>query len=117
MTNKEITDKWFDAFNKHDLDALLNLYDENARHYSPKLKLKFPDSNGWVKGKVALQIWWKDAFDNLPTLKYFPEEIISENENVFMRYRRSVENQDDLLVGETLKIVNGLIVESRVFHS
>lgn len=117
MENKSIADKWFEAFNKHNLDSLLNLYDENAIHFSPKLLVNHPETKGLIKGKGELRKWWKESFDKLPTLKYFPEMIICEGENVFMKYKRTVDGQNDLIVGETLRIVNGVIVESRVYHS
>ena len=37
QNNKQIANKWFEAFNEHDLEKLLSLYDNNAQHYSPKL--------------------------------------------------------------------------------
>ena len=115
--NKQIAQKWFEAFNQQDLDGLLNLYDENAIHFSPKLLVKHPETDGLIKGKSELRKWWKESFENLPSLKYFPELIISEDENVFMKYKRTVDGQSDLIVGETLRIINGVIVESRVYHS
>jgi len=117
MDNKLIAEKWFDSFNKHDLESLLSLYDEDAIHFSPKLLVNHPETKGLIKGKNELRKWWKESFDKLPTLKYFPELIIREGENVFMKYKRTVVGQKDLIVGETLKIVNGVIVESRVYHS
>ncbi len=117
MGNKEITEKWFNAFNAHDLDALLSLYHEDAIHFSPKLKVNYPETEGLIKGKNALRIWWQESFQKLPTLKYEPNQIINEGENIFMRYKRTVVDQPEMIVGETLRIVNGLIVESRVFHS
>lgn len=117
MSNKVIAERWFEAFNHHDLEALLSLYDENAIHFSPKLLTKHPETEGLIKGKSELRKWWKESFDNLPTLHYYPELIIAEGENVFMKYKRTVEGQNDLIVGETLKIINGIIVESRVYHS
>lgn len=117
MSGKQVAEKWFAAFNQHDLESLLLLYDENAVHFSPKLRDKNPETNGLIKGKNELRKWWKESFDNLPSLKYFPELIICEGENVFMKYKRTVQGQNDLIVGETLKISNGLIVESRVYHS
>jgi ketosteroid isomerase-like protein len=117
MENRIIANKWFVAFNQHDLESLLSLYDENAIHFSPKLLVKHPETEGLIKGKSELRKWWKESFENLPTLKYFPELIISEEENVFMKYKRTVDGQSDLIVGETLRIINGFIVESRVYHS
>ncbi len=67
-----IAEEWFDAFNAHDLEKLLTLYSDDARHYSPKLKLRRPGTNGYIVGKEALRQWWQDAFERLPTLRYEP---------------------------------------------
>ncbi|HTB07585.1 MAG TPA: nuclear transport factor 2 family protein [Bacteroidia bacterium] len=113
----EIAKEWFDAFNKHDLEKLLSLYHENAKHYSPKLKVRSPETNGMIIGKPALRSWWNDSFDRLPTLKYTPQRFIADNSNVFMEYIRYVEGEENMVVGEVLEIKDGLIIASRVYHS
>ena len=120
MTSEEINRiaiEWFDAFNHHDLEKLLSLYAENAEHYSPKLKLRLPETNGLIKGKGALRQWWKDSFDRLPSLRYHVIQLTPYDNRVFMEYTRQVEGEEDLRVGETLEIKDGLIMESRVYHS
>jgi hypothetical protein len=114
--NKKIALKWFEAFNEHNLEKLLSLYDQNAEHFSPKLKIHKPETNGLIKGKQALREWWQDAFNRLPTLNYEVIKLTADNEQVFMEYIRHVKNEEDLRVGEVLKINNGLIVFSRVYH-
>ena len=114
--NKNIAIRWFKAFNEHDLEDLLSLYDEDAQHYSPKLKDRQPETNGLIKGKAALRAWWQDAFSRLPSLKYEVQKLTADNEQVFMEYIRKVHNETDLRVGEVLEIKNGLIVFSRVYH-
>lgn len=116
QNNKQIATKWFEAFNEHDLEKLLSLYDDNAHHFSPKLKIRMPETQGLIKGKQALREWWKDAFDRLPSLKYEVVKLTSDEEQVFMEYIRHVEGEDDLSVGEVLQINSGLIVFSRVYH-
>ena len=108
--------QWFAAFNGHDLEALLLLYAEDARHYSPKLKLRHPATKGLIEGKAALREWWQDAFDRLPTLQYEVVKLTADDEQVFMEYIRHVDGEDDLRVGEVLVIVAGVIVASRVYH-
>jgi predicted SnoaL-like aldol condensation-catalyzing enzyme len=114
--NKQIALKWFGAFNEHNLEKLLSLYDDNAQHYSPKLKVRHPETRGFVQGKDALRSWWKDAFDRLPTLKYEVVKLTADDGQVFMEYTRYVEGEAPLSVGEVLEIQNGLIVASRVYH-
>ena len=70
MDNYQIAKMWLQAFNEHHLENLLSLYDDDAEHYSPKLKIRKPDTKGLIKGKEAMHIWWQDAFDRLPDLTY-----------------------------------------------
>lgn len=116
QNNKQIATKWFRAFNAHDLEKLLSLYNDNAQHYSPKLKIRMPETQGLIKGKQALREWWQDAFDRLPTLQYDVIKLTADEDQVFMEYIRRVDGEDDLSVGEVLQIDNGLIVFSRVYH-
>lgn len=104
------------AFNAKDLEKLLALYDEHAEHFSPKLKVRHPETKGLIKGKKALRTWWQDAFDRLPTLSYQPIRLTAEEDRVFMEYVRRVEGEDDLYVGEMLEVRDGRIVASAVFH-
>ena len=114
--NKQIAFKWFEAFNEHDLEKLLSLYHDSAEHYSPKLKVRMPETKGLIQGKNALRIWWKDSFDRLPSLKYEVKKLTADEEQVFMEYIRHMDGEEDLKVGEVLEIKNGLIVFSRVYH-
>lgn len=114
--NKNIALKWFEAFNEHDLEKLLSLYSDTAEHFSPKLKIRMPQTQGLINGKQALREWWQDAFDRLPTLNYEVIKLTADDEQVFMEYIRHVKNEEDLRVGEVLQIKNGLIVFSRVYH-
>ncbi len=114
--NTIIAEKWFAAFNAHDLEALLDLYDDGAEHYSPKLRLRRPETNGLVAGKTALRDWWRDAFERLPTLRYEVIGLTADTDRVFMEYIRHVEGEEYLRVGEVLEVRGGRIVASRVYH-
>ena len=61
---------WLDAFNAHDVDALVALYAEDATHTSPKIRALHPDTGGKLVGKPALAAWWRDANRRLPGLRY-----------------------------------------------
>lgn len=113
---ERIAERWFAAFNAHDLEALLSLYDDDAVHFSPKLLVRRPETRGMVRGKQALRDWWRDAFDRLPTLRYEPLTFTAGPDRVFMEYIRHVEGEDALRVGEVLEIKDGAIVASRVYH-
>jgi hypothetical protein len=108
--------RWFDAFNEHNLDNLLALYSAYAQHYSPKLKLRSPETGGLIAGKAELRVWWQESFTRLPSLKYVPTRFIADDSSVFMEYDRFVEGEPVLKVGEVLEIRDGLIISSRVYH-
>lgn len=116
MTTHEIARKWLVAFKNHDLETLLSLYDDNAEHFSPKLKIRQPETNGMIKGKSAMRIWWKDAFDRLPSLSYKELTITANEDRAFMEYTRIVSGEENMNVAEVLEIKGGLIVASRVYH-
>lgn len=119
MTSQElvnIANSWFGAFNSKDIERLLDLYTDDAEHYSPKLKVREPETQGLIKGKTALRTWWRGAFDRLPTLRYEVIRLTPYEDRIFMEYVRHVDNEEDLYVGEMLEVRNGLIIASAVFH-
>ncbi len=114
--NLSIAHTWFDAFNTHNLEKLLSLYDDDAEHFSPKLKIQHPETNGFIKGKNELEKWWQEAFERLPTLHYKVTSLTANEHRVFMEYTRSVDSEPDLFVGEVIEIKEGKIIASRVYH-
>lgn len=114
---QSIAFKWFDAFNNHNLEQLLSLYDDDAEHYSPKLKIHKPETKGLIVGKQALREWWQDAFDRLPSLKYKVTSLTANNDRVFMEYVRTVTGENDALIAEVLVIRENKITASRVYHA
>jgi len=113
---QSIAFKWFDAFNNHNLEQLLSLYDDDAEHFSPKLKIRKPETQGLVKGKQALRDWWQDAFDRLTTLHYKVTALTANSDRVFMEYIRTVDGDEEMLVAEVLVVKENKIVASRVYH-
>lgn len=116
MSPTQIANNWFASFNKQNVDRLLSLYDENAEHFSPRLLKNHPETNGLIKGKAAMREWWQGAFDRMPSLRYHPIEIREENDIVFLRYKRTVDGENDLVVNEYLQIKDGRIVFSKVIQ-
>jgi ketosteroid isomerase-like protein len=114
---KNVALLWFKAFNEHDIEMLLSLYEEDAEHYSPKLKIHQPSTNGFIKGKPALRAWWTDAFVRLPKLHYELIQLTAEGDRVFMEYIRETPGEENLRIGEVLIIKNKKIIASRVYHS
>lgn len=115
-TLQSIAFRWFEAFNTKQLEKLLSLYDDEAQHFSPKLKIRQPETNGLVVGKAAMRAWWQDAFDRLPSLNYKVTSLTANTDRVFMEYIRQVDGEDDMLIAEVLEVREGKIIASRVYH-
>ncbi len=118
MSNQlqQIAIRWFEAFNAKDLEKLLDLYDGDAQHYSPKLKIRQPETKGLIEGKEALRSWWQEAFERLPSLHYKVTSLTANLDRVFMEYIRQVDNEEDMAVAEVLEIKEDKIIFSRVYH-
>ena len=116
LQNENIALKWLSAFNSHNLENLLDLYHENAQHFSPKLKLRHPETNGLIIGKPALRAWWQDAFKRLPHLNYKMTALTANDRRIFMEYIRQVPGEEDMNIAEVLEIEAGKIVSSKVYH-
>src|SRR5688572_26293436 len=114
--NKAIAKKWMKGFNEHNVEDILALYDDNAQHFSPKLKQRKPETRGLIIGKDQMRSWWTDAFERLPTLKYDPVKFTADEDQVFMEYTRLADGEEPMSVAEVIEIKEGKIVASRVYH-
>jgi ketosteroid isomerase-like protein len=115
-SNLAIARTWLACFERKDVDALVALYAEDARHTSPKLRVSRPLSGGHLQGRAELRAWWADAFARLPRLRYVERTLTADGARVWMEYVREVPGEPDLPVAEVLEIRDGLIRESRVYH-
>jgi hypothetical protein len=114
--NLHIAQQWLAAFNTKDLDGLLALYHEHAQHFSPKLKLRLPETKGLITGHTAMREWWQDAFTRLPNLHYKPIQFTIQENRIFIEYIRQTPGEEDMDVAEYLEVEEEKIIRSRVYH-
>lgn len=111
-----IADRWILYFNQRNLRELLNLYSEDAVHFSPKLRARRPETGGFVRGRAALGEWYQDAFARLPQLQYIKKHITASRDRAVLEYLRINPGEENYMVAEIYNIQNGRIAESSVFH-
>jgi hypothetical protein len=111
-----IAQAWLDAFNAHDVDALVALYAEACTHTSPKIRALHPDTGGKLVGKPALAAWWREANRRLPDLRYEATAIVAGEGTVIIEYVRHAPNEPPMPVAEAFDVRDGRIVASRVYH-
>lgn len=114
--NAALAKRWIDAFNAHDVAALVSLYDADCTHTSPKIRTLHPDTGGKLVGKDALTTWWTDAIERLPGLRYEATSIVADDARVIIEYIRHAPNEAPMFVAEAFDIASGRIVASRVYH-
>src|SRR6476646_2009027 len=113
---REVANRWLDCFARRDLDGLLALYADDATHTSPKIRARHPETGGLLRGKAAMRVWWQDAFDRLPSMRYECTAITADARRAVMEYVRHVDGEPAYPVAEVLELDAGVIVASRVFH-
>ena len=119
QTPAELVDlarRWLTCFETKNIDDLVALYAEDARHTSPKLQTLQPESGGFIVGREALRKWWMEAFKRLPHLRYVEQTLTADGSRVFLEYLRVVPGEPDIPVAEVLEVDGGLIRASRVYH-
>jgi steroid delta-isomerase-like uncharacterized protein len=115
-TNLGVARAWLEAFNAHDVDALVALYADDATHTSPKIRALHPDTGGKLVGKAALAAWWRDANRRLPGLRYEATAIVADDARAIIEYLRHAPGEAPLPVAEAFDVRDGRIVASRVYH-
>lgn len=88
--NIENTKAFFRALETNDLNALVNLFADQAEHINPYASGLFP--NG-AKGKAEIRAYWEPVFPNFESMKFPIDEIYSmDNGNmVFVKYKGKIE--------------------------
>ena len=116
MTPAQLAKKWLEVFNARDLEALLELYEGDCEHTSPKIRVRHPDTGGKISGKSALRAWWKDAFDRLPSLRYDFVSLTADEKTALLEYLRHVDGEPPMPIAEVFEVRGGRIARSRVYH-
>lgn len=62
--------RWLDAWNRHDLEAVLELFADEVTFTSPRAAQIVPESGGVVRGKSALREYWKGGLERNPNLRF-----------------------------------------------
>ena len=102
---------WQDAWNSHDLDAILIHYRDDVVFRSTKA---IPITGaGEVRGRAALRRYWAAALDRQPDLRFEVQDIFDGHEMLAITYR----NQHGVLAIETLHFdSDGMIHQASACH-
>lgn len=114
--SEKLARAWLDAFNRHDVEALLALYAEDCTHTSPKIRVLHPETAGLLLGKTAMRAWWQGALERIPSLRYEERALTASSDRAVLEYVRHAAGEAPLPVAEVFDVRGGKIFASRVYH-
>ena len=103
----EFSKQWVEAWNAHDVEAVLAHFHDDVVFTSPVAAKILPETAGVVRGKPALRRYWTQALQRIQDLRFVVEGIYQGIDTIVIVYR----NQDDGLVSEVLRFSGNLVTE------
>lgn len=97
---------WRDAWNSHDLDAILAHFTDDVIFTSPAAQ-RIVGGDGVIRGKEALRSYWRAGFELIVDLHFEVEAVYSGVNTVVINYRNQLGN----LVCEVLHFDGDLVRE------
>jgi ketosteroid isomerase-like protein len=61
---------WIDAWNAHDLDAVLAHFADDVTFSSPLIATLMGEPSATVHGKAALRAYWEEGLRRIPDLRF-----------------------------------------------
>ena len=113
---EHVARRWLAAFNAGDVEAVVELYAEDAVHESPKVRKTMPGSGGKLEGKAAMREWWQQALERQPGITYELTALTSDQSRAVIEYIRRAPGEEPLAVAEAFEVRQGKIVHSVVYH-
>ncbi len=99
--------QWVDAWNAHDVESLLQHFDDDVVFTSPVAAKLLPETAGIIRGKPALRDYWTKALHHIANLHFVVESVYEGIDTIVIAYR----NQDGGLVSEVHRFSDGLVIE------
>ena len=108
-----IADEWIAAWNAHDVARVLSHYSDDFEMQSPKIAAVVGEPTGVLRGKPAIEAYWRKAMAAVPGLHFTKLGVYAGAQSVAIHYR----NHSDKLVVEVLHLgADGKIVRAAAHY-
>ncbi|WP_126244273.1 nuclear transport factor 2 family protein [Chitinophaga rhizosphaerae] len=108
-----LAEAWVQAWNNHDLDAIMEHYADDIVFYSPIIQRLNNDPTGRITGKAALRAYFEKGLVAFPDL-HFDLYHVLEGVDSMVLYYKSINNR---LAAETMVVDgNGKVKEVRAHY-
>jgi ketosteroid isomerase-like protein len=104
--------RWLDAWNAHDLEAILRHFDDGVVFTSPLAIRIVEGSDGVIRGKDELRSYWSEGLRRNPDLHFEIEDLYLGVNTIVIHYR----NHSGGLVNEVLTFDGPLVVEGHATY-
>jgi predicted ester cyclase len=91
---------WVEAWNAHDLEAILSHYDENIVLISPIAQKVVNAPSGLIEGKDALRAYFARGLEVYPDLRFEPIDLMWGVNSLVLYYK----NQNGTTAGEFMEV-------------
>jgi ketosteroid isomerase-like protein len=78
--------EWVEAWNSHDLEAVLSHYRDDFEMSSPFIIAFSPESSGTLRGKEAVGAYWAAALEKFSDLHFVLENVFVGADSVALTY-------------------------------
>lgn len=79
--------EWIDAWNRHDLDAILAHYADDFTMSSPLIALLAGEPSGRFSGKAAVGAYWATALQRIPDLRFTLIDVFVGVDSLLLHYQ------------------------------
>ncbi|WP_407508615.1 nuclear transport factor 2 family protein [Elizabethkingia anophelis] len=84
---QQFAQTWIEAWNSHDMNAILNHYSEDIEITTPMIKMALGEGDGSLKGKEAVADYWRRALDKIPDLHFELYDVTEGVGSVALYYK------------------------------
>ena len=86
-TAKRFAERWYAAWNAHDLERILSLYTDDVEVSSPLVSVLAEKPDGEILGKDALRAYFAAGLENYPALHFEPLALFVGVNSLVLHYR------------------------------
>ena len=104
---KDFARNWIEAWNSHNLDAIMSHYDDNVVLTSPVAATILNRPSGTVEGKVALREYFKRGLEVYPNLNFELLDVMGGLSSIVICYRnqKGTKTAEFMELGTSGKII------------
>lgn len=96
---------WIEAWNHHDLDAVLNHYADDVEFASPLIASIAGEASGMLVGKTNVKAYWQKALQQISDLHFDLREVLIGVDSITLYYQGPKGMATELLLFDHTKKV------------